>query len=180
MLSRAIDDGLRPCQPFGTRPRARPHFLLPGCRGIWYESVPVCGGCSSVGRAPGCGPGCRGFKSHHPPHPVTFQDHGRQAAVVLSFDPAWDKNNLHPNHAPVAQLDRVPDFESVGRTFESCRARQLNQWVAVLCRDPFFMVSGHGTTLLQLFSKSNAQLSAFVPKLSGLGYWSALDAVCAA
>ena len=25
--------------------------------------------------------------------------------------------------APVAQLDRVPDFESVGRTFESCRAR---------------------------------------------------------
>jgi hypothetical protein len=25
--------------------------------------------------------------------------------------------------APVAQLDRAPDFESVGRTFESCRAR---------------------------------------------------------
>ncbi len=24
-------------------------------------------------------------------------------------------------HAPVAQLDRAPDFESVGRTFESCR-----------------------------------------------------------
>ncbi len=24
--------------------------------------------------------------------------------------------------APVAQLDRVPDFESVGRRFESCRA----------------------------------------------------------
>ena len=27
--------------------------------------------------------------------------------------------------APVAQLDRAPDFESVGRRFESCRARQL-------------------------------------------------------
>jgi hypothetical protein len=27
-------------------------------------------------------------------------------------------------HAPVAQLDRAPDFESVGRRFESCRARQ--------------------------------------------------------
>ena len=26
-------------------------------------------------------------------------------------------------HAPVAQLDRAPDFESVGRRFESCRAR---------------------------------------------------------
>ena len=28
------------------------------------------------------------------------------------------------NFAPVAQLDRVPDYESVGRRFESCRARQ--------------------------------------------------------
>ena len=28
---------------------------------------------------------------------------------------------IHP-YAPVAQLDRVPDFESVGRRFESYRA----------------------------------------------------------
>ncbi len=27
------------------------------------------GGCSSAGRAPGCGPGCRGFKSRHSPSP---------------------------------------------------------------------------------------------------------------
>ncbi len=27
--------------------------------------------------------------------------------------------------APVAQLDRVADFESVGRTFKSYRARQI-------------------------------------------------------
>lgn len=27
--------------------------------------------------------------------------------------------------APVAQLDRVADFESVGRTFESYQARQI-------------------------------------------------------
>ena len=27
--------------------------------------------------------------------------------------------------APVAQLDRVPDYESGGRTFESCQARHL-------------------------------------------------------
>ncbi len=25
------------------------------------------GGCSSAGRAPGCGPGCRGFKPRHSP-----------------------------------------------------------------------------------------------------------------
>ena len=29
--------------------------------------------------------------------------------------------------APVAQLDRVADFESVGRTFESYRARQIEE-----------------------------------------------------
>ena len=30
-------------------------------------------------------------------------------------------------HAPVAQLDRAPDFESVSRRFESCRAYQIFQ-----------------------------------------------------
>ena len=30
-------------------------------------------------------------------------------------------------HAPVAQLDRAPDFESVGRGFESLRAYQKKQ-----------------------------------------------------
>ena len=34
------------------------------------------------------------------------------------------------SRAPVAQLDRVPDYESVGRRFESCRAHQKFQWVA--------------------------------------------------
>lgn len=34
--------------------------------------------------------------------------------------------------APVAQLDRAPDFESVGRGFESLRARQENQEAAVI------------------------------------------------
>ncbi len=28
------------------------------------------------------------------------------------------------NYAPIAQLDRVTDYESVGRRFESCWARQ--------------------------------------------------------
>jgi hypothetical protein len=32
---------------------------------------------------------------------------------------------LESIHAPVAQLDRAPDFESVGRGFDSLRARLL-------------------------------------------------------
>ena len=32
-----------------------------------------------------------------------------------------------PSRAPVAQLDRVPDYESGGRTFESCQARHTNK-----------------------------------------------------
>ena len=31
---------------------------------------------------------------------------------------------LQLKHAPVAQLDRAFDYESKGRTFESCRAHQ--------------------------------------------------------
>src|SRR5271168_212988 len=32
-----------------------------------------------------------------------------------------------PTYAPVAQLDRAPDYESGGQEFESLRARQLYQ-----------------------------------------------------
>ncbi len=33
------------------------------------------GGCSLVDKAPGCGPGDRGFESHHSPsQPVAFRD----------------------------------------------------------------------------------------------------------
>ena len=30
----------------------------------------ICGECSSVGRAPGCGPGGRGFDPHRSPQPA--------------------------------------------------------------------------------------------------------------
>jgi hypothetical protein len=50
-------------------------------------------GIAQLVRAPVCGTGSRGFKSHYPPKKI----------------------------ASVAQLDRVPDFESVGRRFESYR-----------------------------------------------------------
>ena len=39
---------------------------------------------------------------------------------IAEFFALWYR--LPAVHAPVAQLDRVPDFESVGRGFESLRA----------------------------------------------------------
>ncbi len=68
-------------------------------------------GVAQFGRAPGCGPGGRGFKSHHSPH-KKIKGHCNTAMAFVPF-------------APVAQLDRAPDFESVGRPFESGRAYQL-------------------------------------------------------
>ena len=35
--------------------------------------------------------------------------------------------------APVAQLDRATDYESVGREFESLRAHHLNQMSFIMC-----------------------------------------------
>mgnify|MGYP007044820231 CR=1 FL=1 len=42
--------------------------------------------------------------------------------------------------APVAQLDRAPDFESVGRTFESCRARQIYQGLTTIIAVGSFLI----------------------------------------
>ena len=39
--------------------------------------------------------------------------------------------------APIAQLDRVPDYESVGRVFESPWARLENQGVSQIGLTPF-------------------------------------------
>ena len=47
-------------------------------------------------------------------------EHRVVAPAVVGSNPI-----THPIFAPVAQLDRAPDFESVGRRFESCRARQI-------------------------------------------------------
>src|SRR5208337_2015424 len=40
------------------------------------------GGRSSVGRAPGCGLGCRGFESHRSPHPVLMTSPGIAGLVL--------------------------------------------------------------------------------------------------
>src|SRR6202035_1641978 len=42
----------------------------PGRYTLFSLPVKAHGGCSSAGRAPGCGPGGRGFKPHHSPHAV--------------------------------------------------------------------------------------------------------------
>ena len=41
--------------------------------------------------------------------------------------------------APVAQLDRVSDFESEGRRFESCRARHFEIKTAILLQSLLFI-----------------------------------------
>ena len=64
-------------------------------------------GVAQLVRAPGCGPGGRGFKSLHSPHFCC---------------------------APVAQLDRAPDFGSGGREFESLRAHQFSLQVFPLLK----------------------------------------------
>ena len=43
---------------------------------------------------------------------------------IVDLVVAGSKPVIHPNiEAFVAQLDRAPDFESVGRRFESCRTQ---------------------------------------------------------
>ena len=46
---------------------------------------------------------------------------------------------LQPTYAPVAQLDRAPDFESVGRGFESLQAYHNREKGRVLMTRPFFV-----------------------------------------
>ena len=48
-------------------------------------------------------------------------EHRVVAPVVVGSSPFT--HPILPAYAPVAQLDRAPDFESVGRGFESLRAR---------------------------------------------------------
>ena len=43
--------------------------------------------------------------------------------------------------APVAQLDRVADFESEGCRFESCRARCITYWLSSTCVWQLFLMS---------------------------------------
>ena len=45
-----------------------------------------------------------------------------QNNLIFCFQPSGYQLSI--KHAPIAQLDRVTDYESVGRRFESCWAHQ--------------------------------------------------------
>ena len=77
-------------------------------------------GVAQLVRVPGCGPGGRGFKSLHSPQ-FCIRVFNAKVTPLQTLGPAME------NEAPVAQLDRVADFESVGRRFESYRARQISR-----------------------------------------------------
>ena len=51
-------------------------------------------------------------------------EHWVVAPVAEGSSPFTHPIYLNFMSAPVAQMDRAPDFESVGRRFESCRAYQ--------------------------------------------------------
>src|SRR5262245_66083444 len=55
-----------------------------------------------------------------------------KALTKVRFLRKADANWYYPSKAPVAQLDRAPDFESGGQGFESLPARQLNYYPALL------------------------------------------------
>ena len=53
------------------------------------------GGRSSVGRAPGCGPGCRGFKSRRSPPRNAPRPHRRTGGVPACRTPRWSTPSRH-------------------------------------------------------------------------------------
>ena len=59
--------------------------------------------------------------------PITETQYRRMVVRVQvhSLTPILHPAGCEKDEAPVAQLDRVADFESVGRRFESYRARQI-------------------------------------------------------
>jgi hypothetical protein len=63
--------------------------------------------------------------------------------------------NLLIKSAPVAQLDRVPDYESGGRTFESCRVHHLFNSLRATPSRPFCFAHTFAHTLID---KTSANL----------------------
>ena len=102
-LNRAAtgEDAVRiatPCRPARTAPAPQPPRRIEAVLGyhgrarrsvrsrLRVSTVRHCcdGGCSSAGRAPGCGPGGRGFKSRQPPVEFEAQAHERLRFVMSS------------------------------------------------------------------------------------------------
>ena len=71
--------GSRVTSPRAPRPMRR--AAVDGRRLIGLNAPPADGGRSSVGRAPGCGLGCRGFESHRSPHPPLVKRRALTVAI---------------------------------------------------------------------------------------------------
>ncbi len=79
------------------------------------------GGGSSVGRAPGCGPGGRGFESHSPPFTrLTERHQGALGETGEAFVTLRFAGRLRLSW-PRSSVDRAADFESACRRFDSSR-----------------------------------------------------------
>jgi|CZCA01.1.fsa_nt_gi hypothetical protein len=80
---------------------------------------------AQLARASDCGSEGRGFKSHHPPHQFDCEALGYPGSIALHALWVMLYFVAGMKRAPVAQLDRAMDFESIGRRFEPCRARHF-------------------------------------------------------
>lgn len=71
------------------------------------------GGCSSVGRAPVCGSGCRGFKSRHSPHffsvlmEALFQTLGIEPKNLSLYERALTHPSFRINHKQAPHYERL-------------------------------------------------------------------------
>ena len=66
--------------------------------------------------------------------PSSVEQLDRGAEPQVSLLPDRRGHCADPIFAPLAQLDRASDFESAGRRFESCGARQLRRQLPGLYR----------------------------------------------
>lgn len=84
-------------KPSRDGPHADPHWALVAGRPAGH------GGCSSAGRAPGCGPGGRGFKSRHPPQVSEHVDLPGDRRASIPGPPVW-----RPHQSSVGGPVRTP------------------------------------------------------------------------
>gem|GEM_PF-4706831 len=109
--------GLRPCQPF--RKAISNHWLTVADLFLRGVALPLCFLTPH---------GVSVYVSFHgkwPDRSRALRSHGKTVKETAdrSRPPTHWKIGSTAHCAPVAQVDRASDFESAGRTFESCRAR---------------------------------------------------------
>ena len=126
----------------------------------------ICGGCSSIGRAPDCGSGRCGFESHHPPQ-TTVGDRGCPGPLLLSTlgrRQVVRQGTLTPSSAGsspavpatpsfVADVINIPDPVA-----QSAEQLPFKQWVRGSNPRRVTTSEQAAYRLLRLFSKSQSAL----------------------